>query len=108
MPPKLIVAYQLFPLYCEKETWVKPEGKALRVVRKIPRFTKRWKKLYKLRQTVERYFSSAKRSRLLNVQKYLSMGKIDMHGALSVLSYGATMLARLLLGDYERMRHMRV
>ena len=98
----------LFPLYCEKETWVKPEGKALRVVGNIPRFTKRWKKLYKLRQTVERFFSSAKRSRLLNVQKYLTMGKIDMHGALSVLSYGATMLARLLLGDYERMRHMRV
>jgi len=98
----------LFPLYCEGETWVKPEGKALRVIGKIPRFTKRWKELYRLRQTVERFFSSAKRSRLLNVQKYLTMGKVDMHAAMSVLSYGVTMLARLLLGDYKRMRHMRV
>ena len=98
----------LFPLYCEGETWVKPEGKALRVIGKIPRFTKRWKELYKLRQTVERFFSSAKRSRLLNVQKYLTMGKVNMHTAMSVLSYGTTMLARLLIGDYEHMRHMRV
>ncbi|MXY46315.1 MAG: transposase [Chloroflexi bacterium] len=98
----------MFPIYCEGETWVKPEGKALRVIGRIPQFTKRWKRLYRLRQTVERFFSSAKRSRLMNVQKYLTMGKVDMHAAMSVLSYGATMLARLLVGDYERMRHMRV
>ena len=98
----------LFPLYCEGEMWIKPEGKALRVIGKIARCTKRWKELYKLRQTVERFFSSAKRSRLLNGQQYLTIGGVDMHTAMSVLSYGATILARLRLGDYERKGHMRV
>ena len=98
----------LFPLYCEKEIWLKPEGKVLRTIGRIPRFTKLWKSLSNMRQTVERFFGSGKRSRLLDVRKYLSMGKSEVHAALSVLSYGTTMLARLLTGDYERMRHMRV
>ena len=51
----------LFPLYCEGKIWVKPEGKMLRIVGKIPRFSKQWKLLYKLRPAIERYFSSAKR-----------------------------------------------
>ena len=98
----------LLPLYCSDEQWEKPKGKLLRVVGKIPRFSERWKYLYKFRQTVERFFGSAKRSRLLNTQRYLTMAKVETHAALSLLTYTATMLMRLTVGDYARMRHMRV
>ena len=98
----------LFPLECEGEIWVKPEGKMLRVVGKIPRFSKLWKLLYKLRTAIERYFSSAKRSRLLDTMRFLKKAKVEMHVAMSLLTYNATMLMRLAVGDYARMRHMRV
>ena len=98
----------LFPVYRFDERWGKPEGALLRIVGKIPRFTKRWKDLYKLRQTIERFFGSAKRSRLLDKQQYLTMDKVEMHTQMSLLTYSATMLARLLGGDHARMRHMRL
>ena len=98
----------LFPMYCEEETWLEPEGKLLRIVGRLPRFTKLWKELYRLRQTIERFFGSAKRSRLLNRQQYLTMGKVGMRAAMSLLSYSATMLARLMAGDHTHMLHMRV
>ena len=98
----------LFSMFCSDEQWEKPEGALLRVIGKIPRFSQKWKQLYKLRQTIERFFGSAKRSRLLNKSLYLTMDKVDMHASLSLLSYSATMLARLMGGDYARMRHMRI
>ena len=98
----------LFPLDCEGEIWVKPEGKMLRIVGKIPRFSKLWELLYKLRQAIERFLGSGKRSRLLDTQRFLTKAKVEMHVVLSLLTYNATMLTRLTVGDYERMRHMRV
>ena len=76
-------------------------GKILRIIGVIPRFTREWKELYKLRQAIERFFGSAKRSRLLNKQRCLSMNKVRMHAQLSLLSYSATMLGRLLGGDFK-------
>lgn len=80
----------------------------LRIIGKLPRFSKIWKLLYKLRQAIERFFSGAKRSRLLDTQRFLTKAKVEMHAAMSLLTYNATMLMRLVVGDYARMRHMRV
>ena len=54
--------------YCDTEYSEKPEGKLLRIMGIVPRFTGEWKRLYRMRTSVERWFSSAKRSRLLNQQ----------------------------------------
>ena len=50
----------LFSLFCSDEQWEKPEGALLRVIGKIPRFSQKWKQLYKLRQTIERFFGQRK------------------------------------------------
>ena len=99
---------KLTPLSCGDEQWERPDGKLLRVMGKIPRFSKSWKELYKLRQAIERFFGSAKRSRLLNKQQYLSMDKVAIHAQISLLTYSVTMLARLMGGDYARIRLMRM
>ena len=70
----------------------------------LPRFSKRWAELYKLRQTVERFFGSAKRSRVLNQHRYLSMDKVAIHTQTSLLTYSVTMLVRLMGGDCKRIR----
>ena len=49
-----------------------------------------------------------KRSRLLDEHSYLGIKKIQLHASLSMLTYAATMLGRLLVGDYEGMREMRI
>ena len=94
-------------LYCSDQQWEKSEGKLLRIVGKLPRFTKKWKEIYKLRQAIERFFGSGKQSRLLDTQRYLTMAKVETHTA-SLLTYTSTMLMRLMVGDFARMRHMRV
>ena len=96
-------------LSCGDEHWEVPEGKVLRIMGKIPRFSKMWMDFYKLRQAIERFFGSAKRSsRILNQQQYLSMDKVAIHAQTSLLTYSVTMLARLMGGDYKRIRHMRM
>lgn len=95
-------------MYCSDEQWEKPEGKLLQVIGKIPHFSKMWGKLYKLRQSIERSFGSAKRSMLLDTQQFLAKAKVEMHVAMSLLTYNATTLMRLTVRDFERMRHMRV
>ncbi|MYC07916.1 MAG: transposase [Chloroflexi bacterium] len=98
----------LSPLSCGDEYWIKPKGKLVRIMGVLPRFSKRWKELYKLRQTIERFFGSAKRSRVLDRHHFLSMDKVAIHTQTSLLTYSVTMLARLIYGDYERIRHMRM
>ena len=74
----------------------------------MPRQSEQWKELYRKRQGVERYFSSAKQSRLLNKHQYLNSRKIKTHVALSVLTYLATILGNLMAGNADEMRHMRL
>ena len=57
---------------------------------------------------IERYFSSAKHSRLMDVHRYLNIRKVSLHAAMSMLSYLATALAHLKADDYAHMRHMRI
>ena len=98
----------LSSLSCGEEQWEKLEGALLRTIGAIPRFSKRWRELYKLRQTIERFFGSAKHSRLLNKQQYIEMDKVAIHAQMSLLTYSVTMLARLMGGNYAGIRHMRM
>ncbi len=91
---------------CDSDYWEKPEGIALRVVGVIPRFTVEWKQLYKMRQTVERFFRSAKHSRLLDRHQSLGIAKIRLHAKMSRIAYLATMIARLRTGNFDKIRHM--
>ena len=75
---------------------------------KLPRVSKQWKALYKLRWHIERIFRSMKHSRLLERHCFRGMRKNLLHATLSMLTYSATALARLRVGDQRRMRVMRV
>ena len=92
---------------CDSSHWEEPNDD-LRVIGVVARQPEQWKELYRKRQGVERFFGTAKRSRLLDRHQYLSMKKVRSHIALSVLTYASTMLARTLVGDAEHMRHMRI
>lgn len=92
--------------YCDFEHSEKPEGELLRTIGIIPRFSKLWRKIYRKRGSIERWFSSAKRSRLLDKHQFLRMGKISLHVNMSMLAWLLTALARLKADDYRRMRHM--
>ena len=92
--------------YCNSGHSEQPEGKLLRIIGIVPRFTKLWRKIYNKRGAIERWFSSAKRSRLLDKHQLLKMGKIKLHANLSTLAWLLTALARLKTDDYRRMRHM--
>ena len=94
--------------YCDCEFWEKPEGKLLRTIGILPRFTDEWKLIYRMRTSIERYFRSAKHSRLMNQHQCLEGAKVSLHVRMSRLAYLSTVLARLKADDYVRMRHMRV
>ena len=94
--------------YCDIEYHEPLEGDALRKVGRLVRTTKRWKRRYKQRTTVERAFRSLKHSRLLNQHRFLGLTKMRLHASLSILAYCATMLARIQAGEIDRMRMMRV
>lgn len=94
--------------YCDNsDFWVDPQDN-LRAVGVVARASPEWKKLYAHRQSIERMFGSMKRSRLLNRHQYMARRKIETHINLSVLTYLATMLARVLAGDLDRIRRMRI
>ena len=92
--------------YCNSEHSEKPEGRLLRIMGIVPRFSKAWRKIYKKRTEIERWFSSAKRSRLFDSHQLLRVGKINLHVNMSMLAWLLTALARLKADDYRRMRHM--
>ena len=94
--------------YCDTtDHWEDPLDN-LRVISVVARASRQWKELYKLRTYIERYFGSGKRSRLLNGSLYLTMGKVVLNTALSVLTYLATVLTKLRAGDKDGMQHMRI
>ena len=92
--------------YCNSEHSEKPEGRLLRIMGIVPRFSKAWRKIYKKRTEIERWFSSAKRSRLFDSHQLLRVDKINLHVNMSMLSWLLTALARLKADDYRQMRHM--
>ena len=94
--------------YCDTEYSEKPEGKLLRIMGRLPRFTAEWKGLYRMRPVIERWFSSAKRSRLLDRHQHLDEERISLHAGMSALAYQLTALAHLRASDYAGMRQMHI
>lgn len=94
--------------YCDFDYAEKPEGKRLRIMGTLHRASEEWKEIFKKRTSIERYFSSAKHSRLLNQHQYLGQPRVSLHGRMSTLSYLMTAWGRLMAGDYENMRRMHI
>ena len=92
---------------CDDAHWEDPTTN-LRVIGIIPRQSREWKDLYRKRTGIERTFGSLKQSRLLNKHQCLTMAKVEAHVALSVLAYVATMYGKVMAGQIDQMRHMRV
>ena len=61
-----------------------------------------------MRTAIERYFSSGKRSRLLDSHQHLKKEKIELHAEMSMLASLLTTLTHLRADDYEGMRHMTI
>lgn len=94
-------------MHCDGEVWEDPKNN-LRVIGVLPRASQGWKRLYKLRMSIERIFRSLKHSRGLEGHCVRGMRKITLQATMSVLTFQATVLARLRAGDPERMRRMSV
>lgn len=97
-----------FTRHCDYAHYEQPEGRLLRIVGLLPRCSAEWKSEYKKRPIIERHFSSAKHSRLLDTHRYLNIQKVSLHVAMATLSYLATALAHLKADEYAKMRHMRI
>lgn len=94
--------------YCDTvEHWEDPQDN-LRVISIVARAGREWKDQYRKRTSIERYFASAKQSRLLNSSRYLSKTKIIAHTGMSEMTYLATMLARLAHDHIDNLRQMRL
>ena len=92
---------------CRDQHWENPDDD-LRVISKVARASLEWQMMYDKRTVIERSFSSMKRSRLLDDSVYMDEPKVRTHVALSVLTYTATMLSKVLVGDVGKMRQMRI
>ena len=89
--------------YCDiTDHWEDPKNNP-RVISVVARASELWKELYNLRTVIERWFSSAKRSRLLNGSLYLTGDKVATNCAMSVLTYTATVLEKVEAGDLAHM-----
>ena len=73
---------------------------------RIRRDGPKWKRVYLKRQAVERTFKSLKESRRLNRHCVRGLKKVTLHASMSVLSYQATALAWMGLGQEDRVRWM--
>ena len=98
----------LFTGHCRDQHYEKPEGELLRIVGLLPRCSEEWETEYKKRTSIERYFSSAKHSRLMNQHREFNIIHMSLHVLMSTLAYLATALAHLQADDYAHMRHMRI
>ena len=94
-------------IHCDGEVWEAPDAN-LRVLGPLPRFTEAWKHLYKLRMSIERVFRSLKHSRGLEGHCVRGLRKITLQATLSVLTFQATVLARLRAREPDKMRQMTV
>jgi len=94
--------------YCDISMMAEDPMNNPRVLGIVARASPEWRALYARRQVIERMFGSMKRMRLLDKHQYLQRRKIETHIGLSVLTYLATMMARVRAGDITRLRHMRI
>ena len=95
-------------LHCNVSVMPEDPMNNLRVLGIVARASPQWDQIYARRQVIERMFGSMKRMRLLDKHLYLERRKIETHIGLSVLTYLATMMARVKAGNMARLRHMRI
>ena len=91
--------------YCDSEVWEGPGGNP-RLFGAVRRDSQEWKDLYAKRQAVERVFKSLKESRRLNRHCVRGLRQVTLHALMSVLTFQATALVRVLDGEREWMRWM--
>ena len=93
--------------HCDTEHWEDPADN-WRVIGRLPRSSKKWKKFYAQRMIIERMFRSLKHSRGLEQHRVRRMNRIVLHATMSLLTYQATALTRFNVGDVVNIRRMRV
>ena len=94
-------------LYCDSEVWENPMDN-LRVLGTVWRGGSEWAWYYAKRWSIERIFRSLKHSRGLEGHHVRGLAKIRLLASLSLLTYQATVLARVKTGDFKHLRKMRV
>ena len=97
--------------YCDTTAlWIESTPDKTRGVGwKLPKANReKWFEVYDERQVVERFFSSAKQSRLLTKNNYLKPEKIELHLNLAILLYIATQATHLAADDFENVLKMRI
>ena len=101
-----------FSLYCADSCYENPDDPdqpdLLRRVGRVARASEEFKELYAHRQVIERFFGSAKQSRLLATHRYYKKFKIHLHVALAILTYLLTMLNKVMVGRMSELRRMRI
>ena len=91
--------------HCDHSHWEHP-ATDIRFFSWIPRHTPTWKKLYALRQAVERFFKGAKESRRMEQHCIRGLRMITLHAFMSTIGFQATDLVKLKAGQKEFMRWM--
>ncbi len=92
-------------LHCADETWEDPKQN-LRLFGALRRDSKEWKALYEKRQAIERVFKSMKESRRLERHCVRGLRQITLHTMMSVMTFQATALVRVLAGQVRWLRWM--
>ena len=72
----------------------------------LHRASEEWKRIFKRRPSIERYFSSNKHSRLLDKHQFIGQKRVSLHARMSTLSHLLTSWGRLRANDYAHLRHM--
>ena len=87
-------------VYCEDEYWVTPEEQEThpRLFPAVRRDSLEWSTLYAMRQSVERVFKSLKQSRRLEAHCVRGMEKVNLHIAMAMLAYTATLWVQTTAG----------
>ena len=92
---------------CQDQIWENPQDN-LRVIGVLPRSSRAWGRLYRMRMSIERVFRSLKHSRGLEGQCVRGIPKILLHSTVSVLTFLTTSMARIRNGHPDQMRQMTV
>lgn len=93
-------------LHCDSTFWVDFKEDIRRFGGRVRRDSRQWATLYAKRQSVERTFKSLKESRRLNRHCVRGLKKATLHASMSVLSYQATALTKMSLGQEDKARWM--
>ena len=92
--------------YCHERVW-EDRNDNPRVFPSIRRGSERWKRIYRLRQSVERFFKSVKsvkQSRRLEAHCIRGLKAVSLHTAMATLVFQATAAYRIASGQRQYLR----